>query len=216
MTDVGRRSNTSRHAMTTLLPRNYRLAAHEGRNAAGGGFLRHLLTRIAHERSDGAFRCLFEEFRPRLRNYMTREGVDFATAEDLAQETLFAVWRKAGMYSCEKGTPETWMLTIARNLRIDRLRREGSWQQLPDDTAETVYSEEPAPDDAACGRQRQERVQRVLTGLPAEQREVIALAFIDGLSHNEIARQLALPLGTVKSRVRLAYDKVRSALQDLR
>src|SRR5262245_48897665 len=135
MTDVARRGDTSRHAMTTLLPCNHRLAAHEGRNATGGGFTPNPLTRLASERSDGAFRRLFEEFRPRLRNYLTREGVDFATAEDLVQETLLAVWRKSGMYSCEKGTPETWMLTIARNLRIDRLRREGSWQELPDETA---------------------------------------------------------------------------------
>lgn len=175
-----------------------------------------VLSLIATERSDSAFRRLFEEFGPRIASYMTRHGADAATAEDLAQETLLAVWCKAGLYSAAKGTPATWMFTIARNLRIDRLRKEVSWQELPDDVSETLASEDPAPDEAAFERQREARVQRVLAGLPEDQRTVITLAFIDGLSHNEIARRLSLPLGTVKSRLRLAYEKVRDALRDLK
>jgi RNA polymerase sigma-70 factor (ECF subfamily) len=174
-----------------------------------------LLSRIATERSDGAFRRLFEEFGPHIRHYMMRQGADAATAEELTQETLLAVWRKAALYSPEKGTPATWMFSIARNLRIDRLRKEVCWQELSDEVAEATPSEEAPPEDTASERQRQVRVHTVLAALPDEQREVVTLAFIDGLSHNEIAARLSLALGTVKSRLRLAYQKVRAALEDL-
>lgn len=174
-----------------------------------------LLSRIARERSAEAFRSLFEQFGPRLRQYMMRHGADAATAEELAQEALLAVWRKAGQYRSALGTPATWMFAIARNLRVDRLRRETCWQELTDELAETVVSDAPAPEETASGRERELRVRAVLAGLPADQREVVTLAFIDGLSQSEIAARLALPLGTVKSRLRLAYQKVRTALEDL-
>jgi RNA polymerase sigma-70 factor, ECF subfamily len=174
-----------------------------------------LLSRIARERSDDAFRRLFEELAPRIRGYMMRQGADGATAEELAQETLLAVWSKAGLYSGGKGTAATWIFRIARNLRIDRLRKEVAWQELSEEHAETVVSEEPAPDEELSRRQRELRVRAALDGLPPDQREVVVLAFIEGLSQNEIARRLSLPLGTVKSRVRLAYQKVRETLRDL-
>jgi RNA polymerase sigma-70 factor (ECF subfamily) len=175
-----------------------------------------LLSRIATERSDGAFRRLFEEFGPQIRHYMMRHGADAATAEELAQETLLAVWRKAAQYSAAKGTPATWMFSIARNLRIDRLRREVCWQELSDDVAEGTPSEDAPPDATASERQRQARVQAALTALPDDQRNVVALAVIEGLPHHAIAERLSLPLGTVKSRLRLAYQKVRAALEDLK
>jgi RNA polymerase sigma-70 factor (ECF subfamily) len=139
-----------------------------------------LLSRIAAERSDDAFRRLFEEFAPRIKSYMMRRGTDAATAEELAQETLLTVWRKAALYSPDRATPATWIFTIARNLRIDRLRKEVAWQELSDEHAEEIPSEDTTPDDVASERQRQARVQAVLARLPAEQREVITLAFIDG------------------------------------
>jgi len=180
------------------------------------GWMPDFLSRTAADRSDSAFRRLFEEFGPQIRHYMIRHGADAATAEELAQETLLAVWRKAALYSAAKGTPATWMYSIARNLRIDRLRKEICWQELSDEVAEGAASEDAAPEDTASERQRQQRVQAVLAALPAEQREVVTAAFIDGLSQSEIAERLALPLGTVKSRLRLAYQKVRAALEDLK
>lgn len=179
------------------------------------GWMPDLLTRIATERSDAAFRLLFETFGPQLRHYMVRHGADAASAEELAQETLLMVWRKAGQYSAAKGTPATWMFAIARNLRIDRLRRETCWQELTDEVAESAVSAESAPDDTASERQRELRVRAVMAALPGEQREVVTMAFMDGLSQSEIAARLSLPLGTVKSRLRLAYQKVRAALEDL-
>ena len=190
--------------------------AYAPRSVSAWGRMPDLLSRIATERSDGAFRRLFEEFGPQIRHYMMRHGADSATAEELAQETLLAVWRKAAQYSAAKGTPATWMFSIARNLRIDRLRREVCWQELSDDVAEGTPSEDAPPDATASERQRQARVQAVLSALPEDQREAVTLAFIEGLSHGAIATRLSLPLGTVKSRLRLAYQKVRAALEDLK
>ena len=190
--------------------------AYRPRRAASWDWMPDLLTRIAADRSERAFRRLFEEFGPQIRHYMMRQGADAATADELMQETLLAVWRKAGLYTPAKGTPATWMFSIARNLRIDRLRKETCWQELSEEVVEATPSEEAAPDEAVSEGQRKARVQAVLACLPADQREVVTLAFIDGLSQSEIAARLTLPLGTVKSRLRLAYQKVRAALEDLK
>jgi RNA polymerase sigma-70 factor, ECF subfamily len=180
------------------------------------GVMSDLLTRIANDRSDDAFRKLFETYAPKIKAFMTRQGADPGTAEELTQDTLLMVWRKAALYSPEKGNPTTWIFTIARNLRIDRLRREFPWQEFTSAMAEAIPSDERAPDDKVSDHQRQVRVRDVLTTLPPEQREVVTLAFIEGLSHSEISTRLSLPLGTVKSRFRLAYHKVRVALEDLK
>jgi len=174
-----------------------------------------LLQRVAANGDVEAFRALFETYAPRVKSYMLRQGADPATAEELAQETLLAVWRKAGLYSGEKGSATTWIFTIARNLRIDRLRREVVWQPLPDNNDEQP-SEDPTPDEELSERERGEKVRAMLAQLPPDQSEVVNLAFIEGLSHSEIAHRLALPLGTVKSRMRLAYQKIRDGLEDLR
>jgi RNA polymerase sigma-70 factor (ECF subfamily) len=175
-----------------------------------------LLTRIATDRSEEAFGELYREIGPRVRDYMRRQGADATTAEDLAQETLAAVWRKAALYAPEKGSPTAWIFAIARNLRIDRLRRETAWQELTEEQAGAIPSEDTPPDLLASERQRQARVRDVLAELPPEQVQVVTLAFMEGMPHSEIAERLALPLGTVKSRIRLAYQKLRTALEDLR
>lgn len=173
-----------------------------------------LLHRVATAGDAQAFHTLFQTYAPRVKSYMMRQGADANTAEELAQETLLTVWRKAALYSGEKGSPTTWIFTIARNLRIDRLRREVAWQELPDGHDEEASDETP-PDEVVSERERQERVQTALATLPADQQEVVSLSYIEGLSHSEIAERLGLPLGTVKSRMRLAYQKIREAVEDL-
>lgn len=175
-----------------------------------------LLSRIATDRSEEAFRSLFDEYGPRVRNFMVRQGADPGLAEELAQETLMTVWRKAGLYSPDKGSATSWIYTIARNLRTDHIRRHRVWQEMTDEHTQNVAADDVPADEALDLSVRQARVQAVLRQLPSEQVEVVQLAFMDGLSHGEIAEQLALPLGTVKSRIRLAYQKLRSALEDLR
>jgi RNA polymerase sigma-70 factor (ECF subfamily) len=173
-----------------------------------------LLQRVAQARDVSAFRELYQAFGPRVKSYMMRQGADADTAEDLAQETLLAVWRKAGLYAADKGSATTWIFTIARNLRIDRLRKQMVWQELPKDHEETA-SDDPQPDEMVSEMERQGRVQRALESLPADQYDVVALSYLEGLSHSEIADRLGLPLGTVKSRMRLAYQKIRDVVEDL-
>lgn len=179
------------------------------------GVMADLLRRVAEQADLAAFRELFQTYGPRVKAYMMRQGADAATAEDLAQETLFTVWRKASLYMADKGSAAAWIFAIARNTRIDRLRREVPWQELPEGRAEQPSSE-ALPDAALSEKERQTRVRAALAQLPPEQHEVVALSYLDGLSHGEIAGRLGLPLGTVKSRMRIAYQRIRTALEDLK
>ncbi len=180
-----------------------------------GGAMADLLQRVAERADAAAFRELYQAYGPRVKAYMMRQGADAATAEDLAQETLFTVWRRASLYAADKGSAATWIFTIARNLRIDRLRREMPWQELPEGRHEQASDETP-PDDALSEKERQVRVRAALAELPPEQREVVVLSYLEGLSHGEIATRLGLPMGTVKSRMRIAYQRVRTALAELK
>ncbi len=173
------------------------------------------LNRIATKGDAAAFRDLFEIYAPRVKAYMMRQGADPTTAEELAQETLLTVWRKANLYSGDRGNATTWIFTIARNLRIDKLRKETTWVELPEGRDEEA-SDDPLPDERAEVKERQKRVQAALAQLPADQHEVVVLSYIEGLTHSQIAERLRLPLGTVKSRMRLAYLKIREAVEDLK
>ncbi len=170
-----------------------------------------LLQRIARDRDPQAFQDLFRLYGPRIKAMMMRQGADAAAAEDIAQETLFTVWRKAHLFAAQKGNVTTWIYTIARNLRVDRFRRQAPYQELPDEANE-VPSDDDLPDEALNRNQQRERIRMVLETLPPEQYEVVRLSYIEGLSHNEIAGALGAPVGTVKSRMRLAYEKIRDAV----
>lgn len=173
------------------------------------------LQRIAERGDVEAFRKLFQSYAPRVKSYMMRQGADANTAEELAQETMMAVWRKAGLYSADKGSATTWIYTIARNLRIDRLRKELTWVGLPEGH-DQVASGDALPDDVLTDNERKVRVQAALAALPPDQLEVVLLSYVEGLSHSEIAARLSLPIGTVKSRMRLAYLKIRDLVEDLK
>jgi RNA polymerase sigma-70 factor (ECF subfamily) len=167
---------------------------------------------IALLRDENAFRHLVLTFAPKVKALMIRRGADAETAEEIAQETMIAVWRKGHLFAAEKGSISTWIYTIARNLSIDRARRKvpivaagEGWEDLP--------SDEELADTRIVRQQDEATLSAALAALPEEQREVIELAFIDGLSHSKIAKKLSLPLGTVKSRVRLAYRRLRDEVE---
>jgi RNA polymerase sigma-70 factor, ECF subfamily len=175
---------------------------------------RHLIQRVAQSLDRDAFAQLFDRIAPRLKSFMLRKGVTTEQAEDLVQEAMLTLWRKAGLYDPAKGSVITWAFTIARNLRIDRLRRESSMPLTTLDDYDEV-SDEPGGEEMLSRKQAQAHVARALQEIPPEQREVLILSFVEDVPQSEIAARLSLPLGTVKSRMRLAYSRLRKSLESL-
>jgi RNA polymerase sigma-70 factor (ECF subfamily) len=181
---------------------------------ADEAFYQQAMERIAQNRDRGAFALLFDRFAPRLKTFMMRKGVATEQAEDLVQETMIAVWTKAGLYNPARGSVSAWIFTIARNLRIDRIRRESSMSYAVLEDFDQP-SDEEAIDDVLAGREEQSAVARALSEIPPEQRDVLILSYVEDIPQSEIARRLSLPLGTVKSRMRLAYNRMRKSLENL-
>jgi len=158
-----------------------------------------------------AFARLFAHFAPRIKSYLKRLATDDAAAEDMTQEVMLTIWRKAEQFDPRQASASTWIFRIARNRRIDAARRAAKPALDPEEPLLQPIAE-TAPDDAAQAGEREARVREALKSLPDEQVALLRLAFFDGLSHTEIAEREGLPLGTVKSRLRLAFDKLRGGL----
>lgn len=173
-----------------------------------------LMLRIAQDQDRSALAGLFGLFGPRIKSMMLKLGAGDALAEDLVQETFLTVWRKAALYSSQRGAASTWIFTIARNLRIDQLRRQSN---KPYEDLEKVILTSDGPTSSMLVEQHQviDRVTRALATLSEEQREVVRLSFIEDMPHAQIAATIGIPLGTVKSRLRLAYERLRPMLEDL-
>ena len=173
-----------------------------------------LIVAVARTADRAAFTALFGHFAPRIKAYLIRSGSDEVLADELAQETLLSVWRKAASFDPSRATAAAWIFTIARNLRIDRFRKEWRDVAVGNERPDTV-DEAAAPDESLSSGERSERVRRALRALPADQVKVIELSFFEEAPHAEIARALGIPLGTVKSRIRIAMTKLRTLLDEL-
>jgi len=171
-----------------------------------------LIEAIAAHSDRAAFATLFAHFAPRVKSYMMRLGAAPDVAEELAQETLLTVWRRAAAYDASRAAVSTWVFTIARNLRIDLARREGR-RTRPEDPSDEAPPPE-TPDGLLTAAQDGARIAAALATLPPEQIEVVRMAFFADRPHSEIAAGLGLPLGTVKSRLRLAMARLRTSLGD--
>ncbi len=175
-----------------------------------------LIEAVASRGDRAAFARLFGHFAPRIKTFMRRSGLSEADAENLAQETLLRVWRKAALFNPGTSGFEAWIFTIARNLRIDALRREsrGVLQGASDVDNEFLLDEAPLADEALASRQGAERMREAMAALPGDQQRVVELSFYQERAHADIATVLGIPLGTVKSRLRLAMAKLRSMLDE--
>jgi RNA polymerase sigma factor (sigma-70 family) len=170
-----------------------------------------LLVLVGRARDRRAFEALFAHFAPRIKGYLLRLGAGGAIAEDLAQETMLVIWRKAQLFDATKASASTWIFTIARNLRIDALRRERRPDFDPNDPA-LVPAEEPEADVLLMRDDDDSRLHEALRNLSPEQAQVVQMSFFADKPHSLIAAELGLPLGTVKSRLRLAMVRIRAAL----
>lgn len=172
-----------------------------------------LLGEVAHERSKLAFKELFEHFSPRIKAFLQGSGSDPHAAEEVAQEAMISVWRKAHLFDPAKAAVSTWIFSIARNARIDHLRRS---KRPEPDVNDPAFAPDPEkqPHELVTQEEEATRIRRAMEKLSNEQREVLYLAFFEEKSHTEVAIQLEIPLGTVKSRIRLALSRIRSELGD--
>ncbi|NTE85286.1 sigma-70 family RNA polymerase sigma factor [Agrobacterium rubi] len=171
-----------------------------------------LIKAVATERSVEAFEVLFRYYGPRVRIYMLRQVRDAQAAEELMQETMMTVWNKAALFDPARGNVSAWIFRIARNLRIDAHRKDKRPEFDINDPA-FVKDDAPAADTQLEEVQDAQRLHRALAQLPQEQLDLLKRSFFDEASHSTIAEQLGLPIGTVKSRIRLAFAKLRAALE---
>jgi RNA polymerase sigma-70 factor (ECF subfamily) len=158
---------------------------------------------------EAAFADLFGHFAPRVKAYLIKSGSSASAAEDCVQDVMATVWHKAGQFDPARASVATWVFSIARNRRIDLLRK--ARRPEPEDLPWGPEAE-PDPADAFALAQDSARLGQALKALPQAQRELIEKAYFGDLSHGEIAGVTGLPLGTIKSRIRLALDKLRQAL----
>lgn len=171
-----------------------------------------LLDAVARMQDRNAYAQLFAHFAPRVKSFLSRSGLTNAVAEEVTQEVMIAVWRKASYFDPNRAGASTWVFAIARNQRIDRLRhiRSQATDRLLDasDGPASLLSSE----DIAIRTEREEAVRQALGTLSSEHATIVKLSFFSEKPHGEIARELGIPLGTVKSRVRLALNRLRTLL----
>ena len=181
--------------------------------ANGREVLDQALVSIGASRDRGAFALVFRHFAPRLRAFMIRGGCDRGDAEEIVQEVMVTVWRRAETFDPRQASASTWIFTIARNRRIDRLRRERRPELDPNDPA-LVPDAPRAADQSLALAQDTERLESAIATLPQEQRDILERAYYDEKPHSVIAEETGLPLGTVKSRLRLALGRLRKEVRE--
>jgi len=165
---------------------------------------------VALGRDRAAFGRIFAFYGPRVKAYLRRLGAGDAAAEDLTQEVMLSVWKRAHQYDRGRAALSTWIYTIARNKRIDALRRDRRPDFDPDDPALVVAGDgAPRGDRHAEAEQVRREVMRAVERLPQEQAQLLRIFYFEEKPHSVIAEELGLPLGTVKSRLRLALSKLR-------
>lgn len=178
---------------------------------ASAARLTALLAHLKDNPDEEVFQELFRHFAPRVKSYMRKLGAAEDMAEELAQESMATVWRKAHLFDPERAGASTWIFSIARNLRIDAFRRQKRPEFYHDDPS-LVPDEPESPEIQLDRGQQAVAVRAAMATLPAEQAEIVHLSFFEDKPHAAIAEQLGIPLGTVKSRMRLAFQRFRKAL----
>ena len=168
-----------------------------------------LLLMVSDKKDRVAFKQLFNHFAPRVKSFLMKAGADPTMAEECSQEAMATVWNKAKLFDPTRASASTWIFTIARNKRIDAIRK----IRRPEPDELTWPDEiEPAQEEALELKQQSEILADAIQNLPEKQRQLVEKAFFKELSHSEIALETGLPLGTIKSRIRLALERLRHAM----
>lgn len=186
--------------------------AKEDANEALKKRMRDNLVAIGNNRDQNAFQDFYDHFSGRIKSFLIGKGMDEPIAEELAQEIMLTVWRRAESYNPEKAAASTWLFTIARNRRIDYLRGNSRVEVELDDEMLELDSTDLTQEEQVNLDQQSRILEQSMNKLPQEQRQVLHLSYFRGQSHGAIAEWLDLPIGTVKSRIRLAMQSIRSDL----
>lgn len=167
------------------------------------------IARIRDHADEAAFAQLFAHFAPRVKAFLMKSGADATLAEECAQDVMATLWQKAHLFDPTRASASTWIFTIARNRRIDALRK--SRRPEPEDL---TWGPDHDPDqaDVLALQQETDQLAQAIASLPDKQKALIEAAYFGDLSHSEIAEKTGLPLGTIKSRIRLALDRLRHAM----
>ena len=173
-------------------------------------YLAECMRKVAESQDRQAFTVVFEHFAPRVKAYLIKTGANSSAAEECVQEAMVSVWNKAGLFDPRKANVSTWIFTIARNKWIDSIRKQN--RPEPDELSWNFESE-PNAEDMLVTEQEGRELAVAIANLPEKQLDLIKRAYYGDLSHREIAQQTGLPLGTIKSRIRLALDRLRHELK---
>ena len=168
------------------------------------------LRRIQLDQDQKAFAELFGYFAPRVKAFLMKSGASPSMAEECTQEVMVTLWHKAHLFDPSRASVATWIFTIARNKRIDALRKQR--RPEPEDLQWGPESE-PEASDILVLQQEANLITQAMSALPSQQRDLIKKAYFGDLSHSEIAVETGLPLGTIKSRLRLALSKLRKTMK---
>lgn len=168
-----------------------------------------LVIRVRDHQDEEAFAQLFNHFAPRIKGFLMKSGANAASAEECAQDVMVTLWQKAAQFDPTRASAATWIFTIARNRRIDVFRR----QNRPEPT-DLPWGPEPEVEaaDALALQQETRKLSAALDALPDKQKDIVKRAFYGELTHAELAEETGLPLGTIKSRIRLALNRLRAAM----
>lgn len=196
----------ARHVLSERVVGKKRLALHSSQDSTHWV---KCLVRIRDHKDESAFVEVFRHFAPRVKSFLMRSGADPALAEECVQEVMATVWNKSAQFDASRASVSTWIYTIARNKKIDVLRKQK--RPEPEDLPWGPEAE-PEQTEVIGLQQESEQLGEAIAALPAKQRELIEKAYFGDLTHAEIAEQTGLPLGTIKSRIRLALERLRHAM----
>lgn len=171
-----------------------------------------LAAAVAERGDQSAFMRIYDHFAPRLRRYLSNLGAAGAQADELVQDTMLALWRKAALFDPSRASLDAWLFRVARNLYIDRARREPHWRPLQEGLdhldAACLAALEPAPE----GFVDQRALGAAIDRLPALQARLVRMSYLEAHSHREIAQALGMPIGSVKSALHRAMERLRAAM----
>jgi RNA polymerase sigma-70 factor (ECF subfamily) len=171
-----------------------------------------LVVRVGMHRDRSAFRLVFEHFAPRIRAYLLGRLGSGSAVDDVVQDVMLTLWNKAAVFDPKKASASSWVFTIARNRMIDHIRQGSTKARYEADSMREIPPDAPQADELMMRNEDVVRVSEALRGLPQEQAEILELSYRAGLTHQEISVQLSVPLGTIKSRIRLAMKKLKTRL----